>query len=231
VRAVALKNDAPVHIRSNSSSVLANPTEARDTFSPRLDKHPRQQERHALATIPPRSRRNQDVIEFRRHDSTPSTGFFTRRSHPKAGSASAGTNDTLTCTSGQKKNLTNPLTTYAPHPLLPGSTPDCASAAQPALRLPVAHATTTGRGLPSLRFDVHPLGHVSHTARGGVDNQVDDSARRARSVGVTSATPPVAEWTATTTTPADRPKAHDRRRPPPPTLCLRNGGAGPAAHA
>ena len=37
-------------------------------------------------------------------------------------------------------------------------------------------------------------GYASHTACGGVDNPVDGSARRARSAGGMSATPPVAEW-------------------------------------
>ena len=68
-------------------------------------------------------------------------------------------------------------------------------------------------------------GNASHTARGGVDNQVDDSARRARSVAVTSATPPVAEWTTTTPPP---PTAHHRTTAAGPRhpLCLRNGGGG-----
>ena len=90
----------------------------------------------------------------------------------------------------------------------------CASAAQPALRLPVAQATTTGRSLP-----LHPRccatgvpgqaapyahfnsmrarwGNVSHSARGGVDNHHHDD---------------------------DRAQAHDRRRPRHPPV-LRNGG-------
>jgi hypothetical protein len=112
-----------------------------------------------------------------------------------------------------------PLDEFPPLPLPSGSAPECAAAAQPALRLPVAHHATTGRSLPlhprcsatgvpgQPAPYVHPNSmrarwdNVSHTARGGVDNQVDDSARRARSVGVTSATPPVAEWTTTTTPP------------------------------
>ena len=42
-------------------------------------------------------------------------------------------------------------------------------------------------------------GNASHTACGGVDNPVDGSARRARSAGGTSPTPPVAEWLTCTT--------------------------------
>ena len=70
-----------------------------------------------------------------------------------------------------------------------------------------------------------PRGNVSHTARGGVDNQVDDSARRARSVGVTSATPPVAEWTTTTTTTTTAPRRTTAAGPAT-TLCFATGGSG-----
>ena len=72
-------------------------------------------------------------------------------------------------------------------------------------------------------------GNVSHTACSGVDNQVDDSARRARSVGVTSATPPVAEWTTTRRPRRPRPGARPPQAPPPPYASQRVV-AGPAAH-
>ena len=87
-------------------------------------------------------------------------------------------------------------------------------------------------------------GNASHTARGGVDNQVDDSARRARLVGLTSATPPVAEWTTTTTPPlrgpqtsrfalATTPNAPRRTTAaaPPPPYASQRAVEGPAAHA
>ena len=64
-------------------------------------------------------------------------------------------------------------------------------------------------------------GNVSHTARSGVDNQVDDSARRARSVvGNVSHS---ARGGVDHDDPADRAQAHDRRRPRHPPV-LRNGG-------
>jgi hypothetical protein len=155
-----------------------------------------------------------------------------------------------------------PLDEFPPLPLPSGSAPECAAAAQPALRLPVAHHATTGRSLPlhprcsatgvpgQPAPYVHPNSmrarwdNVSHTARGGVDNQVDDSARRARSVGVTSATPPVAEWTTTTTPPlrgaptsrfalATTPNAPRRTTAaaPPPPCASQRAVEGPAAHA
>jgi len=42
----------------------------------------------------------------------------------------------------------NPLDDFSPPLLLPGSAPECAAAAQPALRLPVSHNTTSSRSLP-----------------------------------------------------------------------------------
>jgi len=41
--------------------------------------------------------------------------------------------------------------------------------------------------LTALVHSDNPRGNVSHTARGGVANPEDDSARRARSVGTKSA--------------------------------------------
>ena len=72
-------------------------------------------------------------------------------------------------------------------------------------------------------------GNVSHPARGGVANPVDDSARRARSVGVTSATPPVAEWTTTRRPSRSRPGARSPQAAPSPCASQR-GMARPAAH-
>ena len=64
-------------------------------------------------------------------------------------------------------------------------------------------------------------GNVSHTARGGVDNQVDDSARRARSV-VGNVSHSARGGVDNNDDPADRAQAHDRRRPRHHPM-LRNG--------
>jgi len=66
-------------------------------------------------------------------------------------------------------------------------------------------------------------GNVSHTARGGVDNHVDDSARRARSVVGNVSHSACGGVDNHHHEPADRTRAHDRRRPRHPPV-LRNGG-------
>ncbi len=135
-----------------------------------------------------------------------------------------------------------PLTNFQPRPAPVRLRAGCAAAAQPALRLPVAHDTTTGRSLP-----LHPLcfatgpragcslrsfhsmrarwGNVSHTARGGVVTAGDrtTSARRARSVGGNVSHSARGGVDNHHDDPADRAQAHDRRRPRHPPV-LRNGG-------